>query len=487
MKIALINVSGRVSLDGSHLISALLKRAGHGVKMVLLARPEPLDYQRAELEHLDPILTNSDLVMIAVNSSYALRAVQVTEYVREKYAGMKVIWGGPHCISAPELGLRYADGVCFSEGDQAVVELVDKMEKGVNYLHVPNMAFNMKSKSVINEVLPPFSDLDNLPYYDQDLEDHFLLDQSLIHMTKERLRERLFSYPFYIPILYFITSRGCPHNCSYCNNCRYISMFGRNTMRFFSVDRVIDELKYTLERFDFYQIVGFTDDDFFMRPKNQLAEFANKYKKEIGLPFGIQTSPTTFRKNKLELLLDAGLRLIQMGVQSGSQRILDDVFNRKISTTKTKTVLNQIEQYHRVNKLDLLTDFIVDNPYETKEDIIQTYRFLVDMPHYVKFNLFFLAFFPGTPIYDRALKDGFITPFSEETFRFFTRGGVRYQKNYEMLLILFIWYISRHPRLHRCIPRSLPKMLGTQPIRNLANIFPESLYAFLSKLIQIRI
>jgi anaerobic magnesium-protoporphyrin IX monomethyl ester cyclase len=484
MNIALINVSGRLSSDGSRLISALLKRANHQVKSVFLARPEPLDYEPDELEPLKEILKKSDLVMIAVYSGYAVRAVQVTEFVNKTYPGMKVIWGGPHCVSAPELGLRYADGVCFSEGDQVVVELVNRIAAGSDYLNTPNMAFNVNGTHVVNEVLPPFSDLDSLPYYDYDLNDQFLLDQGLSQMTKEKLKERLASYPYNIPILYLLTSRGCPHGCSYCNNCRYTAMFGRNIMRFQSVDRIIDELEHTLAHLDFFMLVGFGDDDFFMRPREQLEDFAAKYRKKVRLPFGIAVSARSYHREKMEILLNAGLKIIQMGVQSASQRILDNVYNRRIKMSKTTDVIHQIEPYHRTHGLNFLLDFIIDNPYENRDDIIQTYQYLLDLPLHVRINIFFLSFFPGTPIYDRALRDGIIQPFNEKAFRFYTRSRVRYQKNYETFLVLLVRYLRRRGRLVRHIPKFVLRALGSRPLRGIASVFPKSLYASLSKIVQ---
>ena len=68
--------------------------------------------------------------MFAVYSQGAAMSAQITEFIHTKYPGIKVIWGGPHCIAAPELSLRYADGVCFAEGDVAVVALVNSMERG---------------------------------------------------------------------------------------------------------------------------------------------------------------------------------------------------------------------------------------------------------------------------------------------------------------------------------------------------------------------
>jgi len=475
-----------MSSDGSRLISALLRQAGHSVKSVFLARPEPLDYEYHELEHLDELLKETDLVMIAVYSSYAIRAVQLTEFVHKKYPGMKVIWGGPHCISIPELSLRYADGVCFSEGDQVVVDLVNKIEAGSNYLDTPNMAFNVNGSHVVNKVLPPFRDLDSLPYHDYNLDDQFLLDRKLFQITKEVFREHLAEYyPFYtIPILYLVTSRGCPHRCSFCNNCRYIAMFGRNELRFQSMNRVIDELEYTLNYLDFIEFLGFGDDDFFIRTLKDLEDFAEKYKCRIGLPFGVAVSPNTFSKEKMEILLDAGLKAIQMGVQSGSQRIVDEVYNRKIRVSKTRDVVYQIEQYHKTHGLNFLLDFIIDNPYETKDDIIKTYQFLLGLPEHVRINIFFLAFFPGTPIYEMALKDNFIESFSEKTFRFYTRSHIRYQKNYETFLSLLVRYLRSHSLLRRCIPQFVLRALGSRPVRGIASVFPKLYYAFLSKSIQ---
>jgi anaerobic magnesium-protoporphyrin IX monomethyl ester cyclase len=484
MRIALINVSSTLTSDGCRLISALLKRTGHSVKSVFLARSEPRVYGEKELEPLDDILKESDLVMIGVYSSYAIRAVHVTAFVRKRYPGMKVIWGGPHCISAPEESLRYADGVCFSEGDEAVPEMVRRMEAGEDYLTSPNMAFNLNGTTIINRTLDPFTDLDGLPFYDYEFEDQFLLNRGLFPMSPERFRERSAGYPYYIPTYYFTTSRGCPHKCAYCNNCRYVAMFGRNPMRFHRVERVIVELEHILSRLDFFKMVGFGDDDFFMRPKRQIREFAEKYKKRIGLPYGVAVSANTYDREKMELLLEGGLRFIQMGVQSGSQRILDEVYDRNIKVSKTKEVVRQIAPYHRSHGLDFLLDFILDNPYETRDDIIETYRYLVDLPLHVMVNIFFLAFFPGTPIYERALRDGVIRPFDEKAFRFYIKSKVQYQKNYETFLILLERYLRRRSSLRTHIPGAMLDMLGSQILRRMSSLLPGSFYAYLSGVVQ---
>jgi radical SAM superfamily enzyme YgiQ (UPF0313 family) len=484
MRILLVNVSSTLTSDGCRLVSALLKRAGHTVRSVFMARSEPHAYDERELEPLEDLLKASDLVMVGVYSSYALRAVQVTGFVRKRCPGMTIVWGGPHCISVPELGLRHADGICFSEGDEAVVELVRRMEAGEDYRKTPNMAFRKDGTHVVNEILPPFSDLDSLPCYDYDLDDQFLLNRGLVRMTRERFRARAAGYPYYIPTYYFTTSRGCPHRCSYCNNCRYVAMQGRNPMRFHSVERVIRELESTLEHLDFFRIVGFGDDDFFMRPKRDIARFAEQYRRRIGLPFGVAVSANTYHREKMELLLEGGLKFIQMGVQSGSQRVIDEVYQRGIQVRKTRRVVEEIASCRAPRHLDVLLDFIVDNPYETREDILETYRYIVDLPLHVKVNIFLLAFFPGTPIYERALGDGIIEPFDEKAFRFYIKGRVQYQRNYETFLILLERYLRRRGRVRRHLPPALLRMMAGRLFRNLGRLLPGSTYASLSGLVQ---
>lgn len=481
MNIALINVSGKLSSEGSRLISSLLKRAGHSVKMVFLARLNPVLYEPEEIEQLHEILDHVDLAMIAVYSHFAIRAIQVTEFIHKKYPGLKVIWGGPHCISAPEISLQYADGVCFAEGDQVIVELVNRMEAGQDYFDVPNMGFKERDGSnIFNGTAPMTKDLDNLPYSDYCLEDHFLLDRELIPMTKEKVAQYYVNYPFGVPTFYILTSLGCPHKCTYCNNVRYLSMYGRNPMRYRSIDHMIGEMEQTLGFLDFFTRVVFGDDDFFTRPTAQLEEFAEKYKKRVGLPFGVACSGNTYKKEKMDVLLDAGLKVLQIGVQTASERTLREDFDRPIRVEKIKRISHQLKPYNRTHGLELLLDFIIDNPYENEDDIIQTYNFMLDLPDFIKCKMFCLAFFPGTPIYDRALEDGYCEPYSEKSFRSYLSRDILFQNNYETFLVLFFVFLH-HSRLIRYVPRFLLRFLGLRPVRYTASIIPKSYYTRLNR------
>jgi len=473
MNIAMINVSGSLSAEGSRLISALLKRAGHSVISTFLARGFPIEYEAGEIELLREVLKETDLVMVAVYSHYSYRAVQVTEFIHKNYPGMKVIWGGPHCVSAPELSLRHADGVCFSEGDECVVEFVSKLEAGESYEKTPSMAFIVNGSQIRNDPLPPFRDLDGLPYSDFTLDGNFVLDGTLMPLTEDVLKRYFSSFPFNVSTFHALTSRGCPHRCSFCNNCRYIAMFGKNSIRTQGVDRFMDEIEHHLKNLGFFSRVSFSDDDFFIRSTRQIEKFAERYKKNVDLPFALNLSAKTYRKDKLEILLDCGVRHAQIGVQSGSERVLDEVYDRKISLPRTREITREVAPYYDSHGMRLALDFIVDNPYETPSDIIENFNYLISLPHKTRINIFTLAFFPGTPIYDRALEDGFIPPFSEKTFRSFV-GRIVYQKNYETFLVFFFLYLHRRG-LRRFAPAFLLLLLGSRPVRLIAGLLPKKI------------
>ena len=107
------------------------------------------------------------------------------------------------------------------------------------------------------------------------------------------------------------------------------------------------------------------------------------------------------------------------------------------------------------------------------------------LPPKATFNIFFLAFFPGTPLYERAIKDGIIKEIEETSFRFYSSSGtkLRYQKNYETFLILLIKKL--YTRFPTKIPEMLPflRFLGRTPLRKVGSILPGFFYAGLSKLV----
>jgi anaerobic magnesium-protoporphyrin IX monomethyl ester cyclase len=480
--LTLVNVSGRLSTDGARLVSAILKRAGHAVRNVALSRVDPMLYRRDELERMAPVLDGAGAFLLSVYSSYAVRAAQVTDWLHRRFPGVPVFWGGPHCISVPRVGLAHADGVCFSEADEAIVSLIDGIARGGDWRATPNFAFLADGHEVRNRVLPPFRGLDGLPYYDYGFDDHWLLDRELLPMDRGILKQRLASWPLRVPTFYYLTSRGCPHTCAYCNNCRYKALWGATPIRLQGVERSIAEIEHHVRHLGFVEFVALADDDFFVRPHDQIAEFAEQYRRRIGLPFGIAFSAKTWRKEKLEPLLDAGLVVVQMGVQSGSQRMLDEVYQRDVSVVKTREVAGKLSAFSP--RLRLSLDFIIDTPWETRDDCHRTFRYILGLPPGIMINLFFLAFFPGTPLYERAIREGIVDAENEWVGRPSARSRLRYQRNWETVLILALRLLRLAFPKRITSLLAIMRALASRPMRILMGLPPGAFFSALARLIQ---
>ena len=131
MKILMVTAVDFLVHTGSSLIASILRKEGHSVQSFFLIKSEIYFDGKDDVSLLGDILKDTDLVMMSAYSPYLLRLIRVSEFVRSTYPGMKIIWGGPHCVSAPELSLKYADGVCFAEGEHVMANLVRQLEKGV--------------------------------------------------------------------------------------------------------------------------------------------------------------------------------------------------------------------------------------------------------------------------------------------------------------------------------------------------------------------
>jgi len=120
-------------------------------------------------------------------------------------------------------------------------------------------------------------------------------------------------------------------------------------------------------------------------------------------------------EEKLKLMIDAGLRWISLGIQSCSERTLVNVYNRHFPIKATSDSVKTLEKYKSQLKHPQY-HFIVDNPYETKESMVETIRFASTLPQGVDIAIFSLILYPGTQLYDMAMKDGLIGDKQEEIY-----------------------------------------------------------------------
>ena len=97
----------------------------------------------------------------------------------------------------------------------------------------------------------------------------------------------------------------------------------------------------------------------------------------------------------------------------------------------------------------------MENPYETREDLLDTVRLLIDLPRPYVTRVYALSFFPGTPLYDKASADGLLfTTVFDKTFGQRTKGGY----------LNFIIDMNKY-----YVPQKLLKLLITKPFLQFFN------------------
>ena len=122
-----------------------------------------------------------------------------------------------------------------------------------------------------------------------------------------------------------IWSIGCPFHCTYCGNTKFIANdIKYKRIRHPSARYMVDQIKDVRARSPQIEHVNFQDDSFMAIPYPQLEEFAELWKAELDLPFAVYgVIPNYVKKDKFEILTWAGMNRIRMGIQSGSEHILE--------------------------------------------------------------------------------------------------------------------------------------------------------------------
>jgi anaerobic magnesium-protoporphyrin IX monomethyl ester cyclase len=303
-----------------------------------------------------------------------------------------VIVGGPHATVAPDsvISNEYVDIICRGEGEGALVELVDKMKNGSDITDIKNLWVKKNGKVYKNDVRPYVQNLDELPIPDWGLFD----SRHHIRPFEGKLKKYCF----------FESSRGCAYKCTYCINKIHHDIYhGKGkTVRFKSIKRIIDELK-SFRKLHEFNHVQFVDDNFLSISNKDMKDFAERYSQEIGVPFFIMAYPHNVTEAKADLLLKAGCIMVAIGVESGNDRIRNEICKRSI--TKESMVLAS----ERLRKRGIMvsTYNIIGFPSETRENIFETIK-LNRMMQPDRFSVRFLYPYPGTELREECIEKGYM-------------------------------------------------------------------------------
>ena len=340
-----------------------------------------------------------DLIGLGFMSHHWDIYVELSKAIREVLPNCKIIAGGVHAWHVSQSDtLKYCDYICAAEGEELYVELIDRLSNKTKTgpLSIPGL-IEKYEKKVIHNPVKTYMPLDKIPF--PTYGDKQTYSINALNADNPIVLNEDFMVDGHWGFVHI--GRGCVFRCTFCIN----AIHKDPTVRLRSVDRVIDEIKDMLSKCKNTKVLFF-EDEIFPVKGNFLREFCEKYKKEINLPFWVCLYPHMLSEEKLKLLKDAGLVEITMGLQSGSQRIRNEIYDRK---DKNEMIL---KENSLLSKHDVMTyyDLIIRNPWEKEEDLDEALELInaLKRPFYLK--IYTLAYYPKHPITIRALKEKMIDP-----------------------------------------------------------------------------
>ena len=404
MKVTLISTSTFPSDQGIRTISAVLKKAGHEVKMVFMSLSEDYskNYSLSELKQLARLCKDSGLIGVNSYASTAERAARIIKYLKKIFPQTPIVYGGVHPTISSDDAIKYSDIVLVGEGEEAIIDLINAIEKGKSIDKIKNLWIrkheNDKDEIIKNPVRNLLDNIDILPFPDYEIETHYILEHGKL---------RKFQEADLAGGIFFLTGRGCPYRCDYCSNSLFNQLYEgkrKKILRWHSPEYIIECILYLKKKFPSLKYFDIRDDTFSFRALEDIKKFCQLYKEKVKMRFKCLADPKTVTDEKIKLLVDAGCTDIIVGIQ-GSEKTNLNIYHRMQTD---KDILRTSEILSKYKKLAVMYDAITCNPYEKPEDIIDLIRLLqkISKPYYVSINN--LVFFPGSQLYKKAISDKII-------------------------------------------------------------------------------
>jgi radical SAM superfamily enzyme YgiQ (UPF0313 family) len=362
---------------GIMLLSALAKEQGHTTAMAVLSKGKLAETVKRE---------SPDVVAFSAKTGEHKYYIAANDLIKSLLPEVITVIGGPHATFFPDIIKEHPfDALCIGEGDDAWPELLSAIEKGQPFDSIPNIVTkkNFSSESTKN-IRPRRRSLDDLPF----------LDRELVYSSTRLIR---------FPMRSFMVSRGCPYKCTYCFNHQYNALYkGKGpVVSRMSVERVIAELKELKSKYE-TQFIKFYDDIFLYKDDEWLDEFAERFPREIGVPFHCLMRANLLTEPILIKLKRAGLASISMSIESGNERVRNDILKREMSRS-TMTEAFALCDKHGI---PTFSNTIFAIPSTGIKEDIESLDFNLDCK--VTFGEFPLFFpYPKTALAEYAISNGY--------------------------------------------------------------------------------
>ncbi len=366
--------------------AAQLKISGHEVVYIdSVIQDFTMSQTLAEVQNLRPDAIFMETTTPSIEADYLSLAAL------KKATGARIIVGGPHATYFHESVMKECDAIDvvirheFDTKIAGVVSSLGNLEniQGITYRNNENIIDNGDGELARDLDAIPFPDRESIPW--------------------QWYLEAWFSRR---PFMNMMTSRGCPYHCAFCLWPQ--NMYGHK-QRFRSLDNVFEEIQFLTDQYGLREIN--IDDGTFTTNRKRVIEFCRRLQEgKYKLIWTCNGRVDNLDDEMLAEMKQSGCKMIRLGVESGSQEVLDRI--------KKGLTIEQIEEGVKKVKnhgIQALGGFMFGFPYDSRESVEQTIELAKRLnPDQVQFS--FAMCYPGTSLYEHIQKNDLLLASSFKEF-----------------------------------------------------------------------
>ncbi|MFH2136989.1 MAG: radical SAM protein [Candidatus Omnitrophota bacterium] len=368
---------------GLGYMAAILNNLGHSVSICNFTQNKySLPRVIKKIIELAP-----DVLGITVYSFSYRECRDIVHGVKRINSRITIVVGGPHISVLPKESLEdlKADFAVVGEAERIFPKLIAQAgDVNSSFEGISGLAYWLKGQAVLNEGHNIIDDLDSLPFPAWELMPPDKYNDFASEISSMRM-----------PVAPILTSRGCPHRCTFCT-AHFVTGY-KQRMR--SAKNVIDEMEWLIRKYRVQEFLIF--DDNFTGDKSHAVSICEEIlKRELDIVWrcAVGVRVNSLDAELLELMKKSGCYQLSLGIETTS----DDVLNRSrksLSFSTTKEKLSLIEKFG----FETVGFFVFGLPGETTQSIKDTISFVrnsnIDLPVFSKF-----VPFPGTKCFKEKFK-----------------------------------------------------------------------------------
>jgi len=359
-------------------LAAVLREKGYPVKILDLHAHNILIKDGAALVRDD----KPDIVGLTCKTLGWPSVLQIAQMVKATVPEALVVVGGPHTSIYAKESLTWdcIDMAVIGDGEDTLLAIVQAMEGGDDLTNIPGTVAKRDGEIIQNPARPVAMDLDVYPMPALDL-----LPMDKYHCLM-----------VHSPFSTMVSTRGCPWHCGFC------SQVYTSKLRYRSVNAVVDEMQWHVERFGVKEIVMF--DETFTVGRSRVMKLCDEIiDRKLSVAFNIRARVDTVDKPMLQALKAAGCRSIHMGVEGGSQRMLD-IMKKGITIEQVTNAFKLAKEAGLMTRGYFMIGYYDASPQDA-EDVIR-FSAALDLD-WASYSV--ATPLPATELYDVAIERGYLS------------------------------------------------------------------------------